>query len=99
MSKSIYTAHHSGVWALAWAQVVIFIAMACHVADSQPSRAPQPIFAFPQGFFATRMFCRKDVLPQGNGGTNALVGTRLSFIEEDIKAKLCRPLHGLKQNC
>jgi len=45
------------------------------------------------------LLCRKDVLPQGNGGTNALVGTRLSFIEEDIKAKLCRPLHGLKQNC
>lgn len=43
-------------WVLVWAQVVIYIALASHVADSQPS-PPPPSFALP-----------KDVLPQGNGG-------------------------------
>jgi hypothetical protein len=44
-------------WVLVWAQVVIYIALASHVADSQPSPPPPPSFALP-----------KDVLPQGNGG-------------------------------
>jgi hypothetical protein len=39
----------------------------------------------------------KDVLPPGGGGTKALVGVRISFLEEDLKAKLCRGLHGLEK--
>jgi hypothetical protein len=68
-------------WVLVWAQVVIYIALASHVADSQPS---PPQFCFAKGCFAARQWW-----------TNALVGARLSFFEEDLKAKLCRPLHGL----
>jgi hypothetical protein len=67
MYQSICTVNCSGIWALAWAQVVIFIALACHVADSQPS--PHQ-FCFAKGCFAARQWW-----------TKALVGVRLSFFE------------------
>jgi hypothetical protein len=70
-------------WALAWAQVVIFMALTSHVADSHPP--PHPQFCFAKGCFAARQWW-----------TKALVGARLSFFEEDLKAKLCRPLPELE---
>jgi hypothetical protein len=71
--------------AFALVQVVIFIALACHVADSQP-RPPsrRPVL------LCQRMFCRKAAVDQGAGWSQAFV-----FFEYDLKAKLCRSLHGL----
>jgi hypothetical protein len=58
-------------WALAWAQVVIFIALACHVADSQPQATPPPpSFALP-----------KDVLPQGGGAPLRWLESGFCFFE------------------
>jgi len=45
-----------------------------------------PKICLAKGFFAARQ-----------RWTKALVGVRLSFLEKDLKAQLCRPLHGLEK--
>jgi hypothetical protein len=47
---------------------------------------PAAQFCFAKGCFAARQRF-----------TKALVGVRISFLEEDLKAKLCRGLHGLEK--
>jgi hypothetical protein len=58
--------------AFALVQVVIFIALACHVADSQPQATPPPpSFALP-----------KDVLPQGGGAPLRWLESGLCFLNK-----------------
>jgi hypothetical protein len=58
--------------AFALVQVVIFIALACHVADSQPQATPPPpSFALP-----------KDVLPQDNGGPRFWLESGFRFLNK-----------------
>jgi hypothetical protein len=87
MYQSICKADHSGVWALAWAQVVIFIAMACQVAEHQ-SCPVRHRFCLAKGF-----------MPQGSGGAMRWLGAGFRSFEYDSKTKLCRTLRGLKQYC
>jgi hypothetical protein len=58
--------------AFALVQLVIFIALACHVADSQPQATPPPpSFALP-----------KDVLPQGGGAPLRWLESGLCFLNK-----------------
>jgi hypothetical protein len=72
--------------AFAWAWVVIFVTLACHVAGSLCSPHPPDMPS-------QRLFCRKAAVDQGAGWRKAF------DLEEDLKVKLCRPCGSALYKC